>query len=63
LENAVGIIDWGIAIVVLVVGWYMGWVGPTGFAARSPAEKERDRQQDIAAKWLKKDGERTNGPR
>jgi len=56
-EIVVGIVDWVIAIVVLAVGAYMGWLGPTGFAGRTRAEKEKDRQQDVAAKWLEKDGE------
>jgi hypothetical protein len=53
---------WIIAIVVLVACGYMGWLRPTGLAARTGAEKDEDRQQDVAAKWLKKDGERTDGP-
>jgi hypothetical protein len=53
---------WLITIVVLVVGGYMGWLRPTGLAGRTPAEKAEERQQDAAAEWLKKDGERTNGP-
>jgi hypothetical protein len=53
---------WGITIVVLVVGWYMGWLRPTGLAGRSREEKEKDRQQDVAAKWLKKGSGQTDGP-
>jgi hypothetical protein len=54
--------DWVITIVVLAVGACMGWLGPTGFAGRTRAGKEKDRQRDVAAKWLKKDGERASGP-
>jgi hypothetical protein len=53
---------WIIIIVVLVVFGYMGWLRPTGLARRTSAENEEDRQQDVAAKWLKKDGERNDGP-
>jgi hypothetical protein len=58
----VGIMGWIIIVVVLVVCGYMGWLRPTGLAARTGAEKEEDRQQDVAAKWLKKDGERNDVP-
>jgi hypothetical protein len=40
----------------------MGWLGRTGLAGRTRVEQEKDRQQDVAAKWLKKDDERTGGP-
>jgi hypothetical protein len=46
-----------IAIVVLAVFAYMGWLRPTGLASRTGAQREEDSRQDIAAKWLKKDGE------
>ncbi len=57
-----GIMDWVITIVVLAVGGYVGWLGPTGLAGRTRAEQGKERQQDAVAKWLKKDDERTSGP-
>ena len=57
-----GVIGWLVAAVVLVALWYLGLLRPTGLAGRTRAEEEKERQQDIVAKWLKKDGERTNGP-
>ena len=61
-EIIVGIMDWVITIVVLAVGGYMGWLRPTGLAGRTRVEQEKDRQQDVASKWLRKDDERTSGP-
>ena len=58
-----GIMEWVVAVVVLAVAGYMGWLRPTGLLGRTRAEKEKDIQQDIAAKWLEKDGEQSNGPR
>jgi hypothetical protein len=61
-EIVVSIVGWVVTIVVLAVAGYMGWLRPTGLAGRTRAEKEKDRQRDVAAKWLKKDGEQTGGP-
>jgi hypothetical protein len=46
-----------VSIVVLAVFGYMGWLRPTGFASRTSKQREEDNKQDIATKWLKKDGE------
>ena len=54
--------DWVITFVVLAVAGYVGWLGPTGLLGRTRAEKDKDLQQDAAAKWLKKDGEHTGPP-
>jgi hypothetical protein len=47
---------------VLVALWYMGLLRPTGLASRTRAEEETERRQDVAAEWLKKDGEQTKPP-
>jgi hypothetical protein len=57
-----GIIGWLVAIVVLIALGYLGVLRPTGLASRTRAEEETERQQDAAAKWLKKDGEQTKPP-
>ncbi len=57
-----GITGWLITIIVLALCGYMGWLRPTGLAGRTRAEEQKERQQDAAAEWLKKDGERTDGP-
>ena len=57
-----GIINWLILIVGMVALWYMGLLRPTGLASRTRAEEETERRQDVAAKWLKKDGEQTKPP-
>jgi hypothetical protein len=48
---------WLVIIVVLVALWYAGLLRPTGLAGRTRAEEEKERQQDVVAKWLKKDGD------
>ena len=57
-----GIVGWLVATVVLVALWYMGLLRPTGLASRTRAEEETERRQDVAAEWLKKDGEQTKPP-
>jgi hypothetical protein len=53
-----GITNLVIAIVVLAVFAYMGWLRPTGLASRTRAQREEESRQDIAAKWLNKDGDK-----
>ena len=56
-EIVVGILYCLVIIVVLVALWYAGLLRPTGLAGRTRAEEEKERQQDVVAKWLKKDGD------
>jgi hypothetical protein len=50
---------WLILIVVLVVGWRLGWIRPTGLAGRNRDEKEADHGRDAAQRWIKKHGDDT----
>jgi hypothetical protein len=61
-EAIVSITGLIIAIVVLGICWYMGWLRPTGLAGRNRAQREEDNRQDVATKWLDKDGDQTKGP-
>ena len=51
------IVYWIVTGVVVSVLWYNGMLRPTGLAGRTREEREKERQQDVAANWLKKDGE------
>jgi hypothetical protein len=53
---------WLMTIGVLAALWYAGWLRPTGLWSRSRAEDEKERQQDMASNWLKKDAERDHSP-
>jgi hypothetical protein len=57
LEIVVSLTSVVITVAVLAVFGYMGWLRPTGLAGRTSAEREEENRQDVAAKWLKKDGE------
>ena len=50
---------WLILLAVLVVGWRLGWIRPTGLAGRNREEKEADRRREAAEKWIKKHGDDT----
>ncbi len=56
-EIVVDLIYWVVILAVLAAFWYAGLLRPTGLAGRTRAQEEEDRQQDLAAKWLRKDGE------
>jgi hypothetical protein len=53
-------IYWLIVIAVVAALWYAGLLRPTGLTGRTRAEQEDERRQDVAAKWLKRDGERND---
>jgi hypothetical protein len=59
-EIAMDLIYWLIVIAVLAALWYAGLLRPTGLAGRTRAEDEEERRQDVAAKWLKRDGGRND---
>ena len=48
---------WIILIVVLVAGWWMGWIRPTGLAGRNREGRETDRRRGAAERWLDKHGD------
>jgi hypothetical protein len=54
------IVYWLVAVVVVVGLVYTGALRPTGLIGRTRADKEKERQQDSVANWLKRDGERTD---
>jgi hypothetical protein len=56
-EDVVSFISWLLTAAVLIALIYMGILRPTGLAGRAPAEREKERQRDVAAKWLDKNGE------
>jgi hypothetical protein len=58
----VDIAYWLVVIVVLIALSFAGVIRPTGLLGRKPEEAEKQRQRDAIAKWLKKDGEHTDGP-
>jgi hypothetical protein len=59
-QTSVVVVDfvyWLVIIVVVAALWFMGAIRPTGLLGRTRAEHEKKRQQDAAARFLKKDSE------
>jgi hypothetical protein len=44
-----------LAIIVLAVCAYFGFLRPTGLASLTSAQREEDQRRELAEKWLNKD--------
>ena len=45
---------WIVLIAVLVAGWWMGCIRPTGLLGRNREEEEQDAKREAADRWIEK---------